>query len=350
MREIYVGSNFRFKYCNWDMYGERITLTSSLKPYKNILTGPKGDDIVANLAVFTVLPLEFYAVLQIKRSVFGKTCNHVNVSEELLILGIGTADVHIYSFPEVIREGCVTSFKLGDAYEKGKVGYYPTGLPLNCHINSAPPLLFNVRCFGQEIRFGGFPFCYITCSIKDEFKFLVQTIDGDKTLKNGFLRCTIVNDDPNPVCFHPDNSNRIIFQNSQTVRCYKIINSGTSLELQEDFTMHCSELPTVTKRISSSYGRPVLQKFHFSNEKTVVAVDYEDELDIFAILFMYPNDPACNGYIKLYDNFIKQGLRTFNIDVKLEEINSYELHMDLNVIVVLEKVGATFKVHVYRLG
>lgn len=113
MTEVYVlpiDFKLNFKYCDWDKYGEKIVLTSQRNPFKEKLYASESqhlnkDDVVCNLAVFQAFPIEFLALLEIKRSVFGVTCKHVNVGDGLLILGINHDRVHIYSFEDVLAEG-----------------------------------------------------------------------------------------------------------------------------------------------------------------------------------------------------------------------------------------------------
>lgn len=113
MTEVYVlPTDFKlnFKYCDWDKYGETIVLTSQRNPFKEKFYASESghlnkDDVIVNLAVFKAFPIEFVALLEIKRSIFGVACKHVNVGDGLLILGINHARVHIYSFDDVLAEG-----------------------------------------------------------------------------------------------------------------------------------------------------------------------------------------------------------------------------------------------------
>lgn len=103
MSETYVqriNCEAKFKYCDWDEYAERLVLTSRLSSAKS--------DVVVNMAVFTAFPIQFSALFEIKKSIFGSTCKHANVNDQLLILGMGYNRVHIYNFCEVLAEGINT--------------------------------------------------------------------------------------------------------------------------------------------------------------------------------------------------------------------------------------------------
>lgn len=108
IREVYVncfGQKFLFKYCDWDVYGDRFVLTSTLNPDVPKTGEKKKTDVVVKLAVFTMFPFEFLALLEIKRSVFGENCTAANISDQHLILGKGSFQVHIYSFEDFLIQG-----------------------------------------------------------------------------------------------------------------------------------------------------------------------------------------------------------------------------------------------------
>lgn len=106
MHQIYVnraGYTFSFRYIDWDVYGDRFILTSVKNPI--IIDNSEIADIVVNLAIFTTFPIEFFALLEIKRSVFGENCNNVNVDDHHLMIGLGNMDVHIYNFEDFLNNG-----------------------------------------------------------------------------------------------------------------------------------------------------------------------------------------------------------------------------------------------------
>lgn len=108
MKQIYVtvvGQKVKFKYCDWDMYGERFILTTTRHhyPFRNTVT--QKNDVLANIAVFKTFPIEFYALMDIKRSVFGNNVTAVSISNQSLIIGLGSTYVAIYNFDDFLKQG-----------------------------------------------------------------------------------------------------------------------------------------------------------------------------------------------------------------------------------------------------
>lgn len=107
MKQIYVnviGQKVKFKYCDWDMYGERFILTTTRHHYPFRNTSQKND-VLANIAVFKTFPIEFYALMDVKRSVFGHNVTAVSISNQSLIIGLGSTYVAIYNFDDFLKQG-----------------------------------------------------------------------------------------------------------------------------------------------------------------------------------------------------------------------------------------------------
>ncbi|XP_054718531.1 DDB1- and CUL4-associated factor 17-like isoform X2 [Uloborus diversus] len=155
LKNLYVkrtNCSFGFKYIDWNGYADEFTLTSILNPHEKNLPIKKKSDVLVNIAVFSVCPLEFKVLLEIKRNVFGNTCNSANVNENLLLLGLQSHRVHIYNFEEFLKGGFITPYHIGEKYENmGRIGEYPVGIPLNFQYYDAPPLLFNVQSHGHTL-------------------------------------------------------------------------------------------------------------------------------------------------------------------------------------------------------
>ena len=107
MKQIYVnlvGQKIKFRYCDWDMYGERFTLTTTRAHYPFRNATRKGD-VLAYIAVFTTFPIEFYCLMEIKRSVFGHNVNAVSISSQSLVIGLSSTHVAIYNFDDFLNQG-----------------------------------------------------------------------------------------------------------------------------------------------------------------------------------------------------------------------------------------------------
>ncbi|XP_037565429.2 DDB1- and CUL4-associated factor 17-like [Dermacentor silvarum] len=146
-QEIYLGSpnRYKFKHIDWETHGETIILQSLHNHSHPQLTQPAARSkprVLITIAVFAMFPLQFKGMLEIDRAIFGKECNHANVSEGLLIVGTGstlTGAVRLYNFRNILEEvshsifhRCMFSAKLYEpclALDGAKVGTYPAGLP-----------------------------------------------------------------------------------------------------------------------------------------------------------------------------------------------------------------------------
>ncbi|GFU20203.1 DDB1- and CUL4-associated factor 17 [Nephila pilipes] len=352
-KQVYVkrtDRNFKFQYCDWNVYAEQFVLTTKLSPDDKEMF-PQSD-VVVNVAVFTVFPFEFKALLEIKRSVFGKACKHVNVADQLLILGMGYDRVHIYSFDELMAKNTVTPYKLGDSYNLGYVGMHPTGLPLNCNLRFPPPLLFSVQSFGQTVDFGGFPYHCMYPSPNNHLSFIINQLQADGSSRKCYIESNIWNDEPNIVYFHPDNSNRIISREAQIVRCFQIVDSPSQVKVKEIFSMGFRTVNSCSTPEFSSFGRRIarIENLNLYTEKCIMAVDYDDEIDLIGILGTCSNDPLSLGFIKLFDNLTGKEVKCVNLNRRLCETNYYQLHVDLDVLIIIEKNERNqFNAFLYKL-
>ncbi|GFY67018.1 DDB1-and CUL4-associated factor 17 [Trichonephila inaurata madagascariensis] len=338
--QVYVkrsDRNFKFKYCDWNVYAEQFILTTKLDPDENEMF--PGSDAVVNLAVFGVFPLEFKALFEIKRSVFGKACKHANVADRLLIIGMGYHRVHIYSFDELLAKNTITPYNLGDCYDSGYVGMHPTGLPLNCDLRFVPPLLFSVESSGQTVEFGGFPFhCMYACP-SYHLRFVLKQLPIERFSRKCYVESNVWNDEPNIIYFHPDNSNRIISREAQAVRCFQIVNSPGQLKIKEVFSMGFEAVRSYNPPEFSSFGRRItrMENLDLLIEKYIMAIDYDNETDLIGILGTCYGDPLSNGFIKLFDNLTGKEVKTVSLNRCLCDINYYQLYVDLDVLIVIEK-------------
>lgn len=221
------------------------------------------------------------------------------------------------------------------------MGEYPTGLPLNFSISSAPPLLFNVHCFGQSVDFGGFPYHCIFADPQFQLRFSIQNVAEilPTSSVTNFVESNVWNDQPDIVSFHPDNSNRVIARELYRVRVYDMLFREGKLELKES---HCMEFPKCEREQTpnvSRFGRKTTRS-HFNfflTERTILATDYDDELDLFGILGVCKGDPTYQGFVKLYDSFDGKEVKTVELKRSLCENGYYTLHLDREVIIIIER-------------
>lgn len=237
---------------------------------------------------------------------------------------------------------------------KGNVGKCPVGLPLNCIPQTAPPILFDVQSSQQIFHFGGYPYHCIYSSTLKHARFVLKQVKENVSHINSFIDSSAPGDDDSEmIFFHPDNSNRIILKENGIVRCFQLDYSLNESKLQEIFSMSFSSVITQSKSTEfSSFGRRITKAkdTYLTNEKCVLAVDYDDELDVIGILGFRSNDPLSLGFIKLYDSMLGQEVKCIELGSNLCEYNCYSLNIDLDVLIVIEKNEKNwFNVYLYKL-
>ncbi|CAN7988555.1 unnamed protein product, partial [Ixodes pacificus] len=226
-QEIYLGSpnRYKFKHIDWETHGETIILQSlHHHPHRNIANSRSKPRVLITIAVFSMFPVQFKGMLEIDRAIFGKECNHANVSEGLLIVGTGstlTGTVRLYNFRDILEQACMFRANLYEAcsdLDGAKVGTYPAGLPLNCRLNEPPPVLFEVKCSEFMLHFGCYPWHYISSPPSREGVFQIKSVESDELAENGFLDFPNLSTEPDSIAFHPDDSGRIVYNSSHFIK------------------------------------------------------------------------------------------------------------------------------------
>lgn len=364
LQSVYIGplERSKFRHLDWERHGETIVVLSTLNPAAS--SSPGKSRILVVIAWFSVFPLQFIAMLEIDREVFGKECSHCNVSEGLLILGTGSSDtgsVRLYDFTQMVDEGMLFSAKLGEPCDDlggGRAGFHPYGLPVNCIVKEAPPLLFQVKCTEYTLHFGGFPFQYITTPPRRVGTFHVKSVASDTLVKNGVLDFPITTTKLNSIAFHPDDSGRIIHTSSHAIRCFNLIkDNDDNITLIPSFEIRMiNPVEPINnfipgKRISQRNSK---RRFSFeeicAHDKSIMSEDYENELDLFGVLGIPTAFDNNDGRIQLYDSDSGCLLKTIDLHMKLEEFSEYTLTMDLEMFIILSKNECrNYSCYIYRL-
>uniref|UniRef100_A0A3Q0QTD7 Ddb1 and cul4 associated factor 17 n=1 Tax=Amphilophus citrinellus TaxID=61819 RepID=A0A3Q0QTD7_AMPCI len=166
------------------------------------------------------------------------------------------------------------------------VGDAPFGIPLNIQITDCPPVLFKVSSAENSVQIGGNPWHYIY----------------------------------------------------------------TPPRKKDEGTYHICSLEDVT--VTSS-GRTVKRRFQQldddPSQKTFRMVEYEDELDLLAIVVTNGEEGEGRAYIQLHDNQTGQLLRTIDLVETWDETNKNEVFFDKDMVVHIEQKNAKFCCHVYKL-
>ncbi|XP_023225442.1 DDB1- and CUL4-associated factor 17-like [Centruroides sculpturatus] len=311
----------------------------------------------------SVFPLEFIALTEIDRKIFGNKCNHVNVSEGLLIVGYGSASngtIQLYNFRQLIKDGILYKAELNkpcQEFDGQVVGCYPAGLPLNCKIRTAPPILFEVKCSDFNLHIGGHPWHYVTTPPRREGVFQICSLADHTMAENGCLDFPNVSTEADSVAFHSDDSGRLVYHAAHSIRFYKLNeNTNGSMSLTECLTIDLEENEKIVRETFSQRRtqRIIKKKFNLDAimacEKSILSDDYENELDVYAVAGFAPGDDLHNGKIVLYDNETGHKIKTVRLDMKMDELSDYTLTMDLETFILLVKNKISqYSCYIYRL-
>uniref|UniRef100_A0A665W300 DDB1 and CUL4 associated factor 17 n=1 Tax=Echeneis naucrates TaxID=173247 RepID=A0A665W300_ECHNA len=298
LQRIYLSSNHKFRwYLGWEV-SQEILYVKSVQNQETPLARQAGitQDIVMHLAIFHVFPLQVVGTVEISRKVFGKGVTDVVLSQGVLAVSYSNKSVKLYSFEHILDRYMTERLVLGQQSSLlgGKtVGEAPFGIPVNIKITDCPPVLFEVSCSSNGVQIGGYPWHYI---------------------------------------YTPPH------------RDHKGTHHICSLK---DKTMPASQV-TVT-----SSGRSVKRRFHQldddPDQETFRTVEYEDELDLLAVVVTNGDEGEGKAHIRLHDNQSGQLHRTIDLVEPWDETYRHELFFDKDTIVHIEQKNVNFCCHVYKL-
>ncbi|XP_022237926.1 DDB1- and CUL4-associated factor 17-like isoform X2 [Limulus polyphemus] len=366
LQQVYLGptARYKFRHVDWETHGEQVVIQSVQNQSVTPTTQPGiRPRVLEAIAMFSVFPMEFKALVEIDREVFGKDCNHVNISEGLLIIGVGnsaTGRVRLYNFVQVVKEGLMFEAKLQqpcEALEKALVGSYPAGIPLNCKLKAPPQLLFEVSCADYTIHVGGHPFHFITTPPRHDGVFQVCSLASSVLVENGYLNFPTNSTEPDSVTFHPDDSGRIVYNSAHNIKIFDLKENGqgiTSLNNSFELSMNNGKRRKQGLKLGTARLREAKKTFSsdfvMSCEKSILSDDYENELDIYSLLGFDPEDESCHGKINIHDNETGQLIKSVDLKMKMDELADHTLTMDLETFVIITRNECRrFSCYVYRL-
>ena len=207
--------------------------------------------------------------------VFGKEVNSANISEGLLIIGVGsqkTAKIRIYSLREILTEkNCLFSASLDMKCDDlgGKVGQYPFGLPLNYKVShfiyfltinliiieiivkitkeNVPPILFEVKCSEQNLHFGGYPWHYVTNPSNTTGVFEVRSVATNELAVDGRLDVPNSTTQSDSLTFHSDNTGRLVYESGNYINFFKLsAEKNNKIALKQQFELKLTFNETLT--------------------------------------------------------------------------------------------------------
>ncbi|KAA8588152.1 hypothetical protein FQN60_001346 [Etheostoma spectabile] len=302
LQRVYLSSNHKFRYLGWDV-SQEMFYVKSVQNKDTVLARQAGitQNTVMHLAVFHVFPLQIVGMLEINKKV---------------------------------SLWCLTA--------------------TNC-----PPVLFEVSCTDNSIQIGGYPWHYIYTPPHKRHKGThhICSLKDSTMATNGIQNMNCCSLESDGIFFHPDDSGRIIHVGPATINVLKIcgeLNSGLPSKVLEDFSMatHRNSNPTSQVTVTSS-GRTVKKRFHQldddPDQETFRMVEFEDELDLLAVVVTNGEEGEGRAHIRLHDNQSGQLLRTVDLVEPWDETYRHELFFDKDTIVHIEQKNSNFCCHVYKL-
>uniref|UniRef100_A0A8C3AU51 Ddb1 and cul4 associated factor 17 n=1 Tax=Cyclopterus lumpus TaxID=8103 RepID=A0A8C3AU51_CYCLU len=292
LQRVYLSSKHKFRYLSWDV-SQEMFYVKSVQNKETAFARQAGitHNTVMHLAIFHVFPLQIVGILDINKKVFGNGVTDVVLSHGVLVVSYSNKSVKLYSFEHIVQ--MVEKLTLGkpSSLLGGEtVGDVPFGIPVNIQITEWPPVLFEVSCANNSVQIGGYPWHYIYTPMHKNHKGTHHIC----SLKDSTVVITVTS-------------------------------SGR----------------TVKKRFQQLDDDP--------DQDTFRIVEYEDELDLLAVVVTNGEDGEGRAQIQLHDNQSGQLLRTVHLLEPWDETYRHELFFDKDTIVHIEQKNNSFCCHVYKL-
>uniref|UniRef100_A0A3Q4AER7 DDB1 and CUL4 associated factor 17 n=1 Tax=Mola mola TaxID=94237 RepID=A0A3Q4AER7_MOLML len=337
LQRVYLSSNQKFRYLGWDVAREMLYV-KSVQNKETPLARQAGitHNTVMQLAIFHVFPLQIIGVLDIKKGVFGNGVTDVGLSQCVIVVSYSNKSVKMYSFEHILQRK-LTLGKQSSLLGGKIVGDFPFGIPVNIQITDCPPVLFEVSCCNNSVQIGGYPWHYIYTPLHKNHKGThhICSLKDSTLATNGIQNmncCSLENDE---ISFHPDDSGRVIHVEINCCFCFPLLQPNSQVTVT-------SSGRTVKRRIQKLDDDPDLETFRM--------VEYEDELDILAVVVTKGEEGEGRAQIRLHDNQSGQLLRTVDLAEPWDETYRHELFFDKDTIIHVEQKNTTFCCHVYKLN
>ncbi|KAG7464008.1 hypothetical protein MATL_G00182730 [Megalops atlanticus] len=365
LQRVYLSQHHKFRYLGWDVPQETFYI-KSLQNKQTAMARQAGLDqtTLMYLAVFKVAPLELVGILEINKRVFGTTVVDVILTQGVLAVSHSSKVVRLYSFENVVQKYTTKEVVLGEQCEwngvRGTVGEPPFGIPVNIHINGCFPVLFEVSCFNNGIQIGGHPWHYIFTpnNKKHQGTHHICSLWDGSLAKNGIqdMKCCSLESDW--IYFHPDDSGRIIHVGPSTINMLKILSTQEphpQSEVIPEFSITAHRDNNAAPLVSvTSSGRIVKRRFQQLDDdpeqETFRLVEYEDELDLLAVVEVTHREDEGKAHVGLHDNQTGKLMKRLPLMESWDVTYSHELFFDRDTIVHIEQGrNNQFFCHVYKV-
>ncbi|XP_074661841.1 DDB1- and CUL4-associated factor 17-like [Tubulanus polymorphus] len=358
-------SRCKFLHIAWAKEGYQLELRSKQSnQYQQRESGVAGN-VVQTIAILSVYPLEFVAMMEITKEVFGPTVTDVIVSVGLLITMHHGGVVRFHSFERLMSENLLFRAKLGEYVEgHGIVGDTSCGLPINLKLTERPPILLEVKCALHNVQFGGIPWHYIITPHGKEGIHHVHALENGYLAHGGVLDMDDVSIEPESATFHLDGSEKILHLGPKQVRVLKI-GDKNPVTGQHQIKEYCTLKPTILAQSESappsitvtSSGRCIKRRFQpdqfneTTNEVYINSIDYEPCLEVISLIYVdRTEETGTKGRIDMFDNMTGQFLKTVQLQHPWKELYGHTVLIDMDTIIdIVKGPMSKFSCYVYRL-
>ncbi|KAI0217866.1 hypothetical protein LSAT2_030327 [Lamellibrachia satsuma] len=297
LEQVYLSPSLKFKHLAWDTSMEYVVACTV---QMDVRRQPQQEDrTLMVLAVFSVFPLGFVAMLEISTHVFGRDICSCMMSDGLLLIMHHNSFIRFYSFEHILKQGKLHSASLYRHCEElgGVVGTPPMGAPCQCHPHSLPrSVVSSEKCGALLVHWR------------------------------------------HSLALHNDSTCQYCLKEDFVIKAPENTNSAVS---QPSFT---------------SSGRAVRRTARFSEDtlddtlNTIQTVDYEDELDLIVTFVTVIKHGDIQAKVKVYDNETGRFIRDIELDEPWVEFSEHVVILDLDMIIhTVKQPGRKFSCYVHRL-
>eukprot|EP00092_Neocalanus_flemingeri_P002450 GFUD01002620.1.p1 GENE.GFUD01002620.1~~GFUD01002620.1.p1 ORF type:complete len:733 (-),score=176.61 GFUD01002620.1:283-2481(-) len=350
----------------------RVTKTSN-KTCPGSFTNCNSADVLKSFIIFENIPLQFLYHFEISKLVFGSSIQDAAVCLGLLLVMYQNKNIEIFSMEDIIKYGETKFEELHDCSSNAEEENI--GFPINLKIVEKPPCLFVVKSDHHHLEMNMNPWLYIK-SISDK-QFSVHELNNDKLVTGGVMGNRSVDGvDHENVMFSPDDSSRVIHFGSFGLRVMNIERDykNECYHLREMFSIKSDHKDSdksssdpansaPTTRVGRHVRRPANYYDNVAETVTNVTFQYEDELNLFAVLVssesINDDDSQANSLmthikeVKIYDKNFSL-LRTESLDVisirsGMDLSSNVSLTLDQDLLLVSVKSSVRTTLHAYKL-
>ncbi|EDO48714.1 predicted protein [Nematostella vectensis] len=380
LQTVFLSRTIKFKNIFWESDLTRLVIKSvHSKPLPRVISGnnPHVNNVLLHLALFDVAPLKFVALIPIERSLFGSTITDATSSMGILFVMHRSGLIQLYSTQEIIDKysqitdlgkpytintsACsnpTSEYHANNIDGTGIVGSHPFGIPVNVHMVSKPTLLLEVSSHQHSLSFGGFPWHFVVSPPRQSSVFHVYSIKEKELVGNGIIKSDVLSVEPDQAYFHADHSGRLLHICPHSIRFLKLKTLGDlgvgQLVLDTCFSISTrdnqSNRSTKGQTSYTSSGRLVKcvssDGYHDPEYDSIQDLDYEDELDLVAVL---SSRDCSSGYIGLYDNQTGVLVKEITLD-NWDDESEHSIMMERDLIVhICRTPFKKFSCTLYRL-